>query len=236
MSMRTLTPFDLAHPARPSPTMSSPYSLEWHMVFQPFKAIANRLAHFLSCLRLPNPLGRIRIKLWDFLPARLVGRYRHYRSLAEEQKWWDESARTRTAFFAASDARHHGRVRGASAHGCLSPVPLITSYVPRLLPAYRDHSGRRVDDDAARERELTPSVYHKWHRLVYPHEVLPSHREAAKIIRYLSTRDRQEIARIARLVTDEAAAQKGFSPSPVYQDLWASWLRCKGPDLTIVFE
>jgi hypothetical protein len=64
----------------------------------------------------------------------------------------------------------------------------------------------------------------------------PSRREAAKTIRYLSTRDRQEIARIARLVTDEAAAQKGFSPSPIYQDLWTSWLQCKGPDLTIVFE
>ena len=56
------------------------------------------------------------------------------------------------------------------------------------------------------------------------------------MIRYLSTRDRQEIARIARLVTDEAVAQKGFSPSPIYQDLWASWLQCKGLDFTIVFE
>jgi hypothetical protein len=56
------------------------------------------------------------------------------------------------------------------------------------------------------------------------------------MIRYLSTRDRREIARISRLVTDEAAAQKGFSPSRAYRDLWASWLRHKGPDLTIVFE
>ena len=64
----------------------------------------------------------------------------------------------------------------------------------------------------------------------------PSRREAAKKIRYLSTRDRQEIVRIARLVSDKAAAQKGFSPSPIYQELWTSWLQCKGPDLTIVFE
>jgi hypothetical protein len=56
------------------------------------------------------------------------------------------------------------------------------------------------------------------------------------MIRYLSTRDRREIARIARLIPDEAATQKGFSPSPVYRDLWASWLQNKGPDLTIVFE
>ena len=136
------------------------------MVFQPFNYIANRLAYFLSCLRICNPLRQIRISLGNFLSG--LGRYRRYRSLTEEQKWWDESARIR-AFFASSDARH-GRVGGISAHGCLSPVPLITSYVPRLLPAYRDRSSRRVDD-AASERELTPSVYQKWHRLVYPHEV-----------------------------------------------------------------
>jgi len=201
------------------------------MVFQPFNYIADRLAYFLSCLRLYNPLRQFRVSLGNFLSG--LGRYRHYRSLADEQKWWDESARIR-AFFASSDARH-GRVGGISAHGCLSTVPLITSYVPRLLPAYRDHSSRRVDD-AASERELTPSVYQKWHRLVYPHENPPSRREAAKATRYLSTRDRQEIARIARLVTDEAAAPKGFTPSPVYHDLWTSWLQCKGPDLTIVFE
>jgi hypothetical protein len=139
------------------------------MVFQPFNYIANRLACLLSCLRLRNPLWRLVTSLRVFLSG--LGRYRHYRSLAEEQKWWDESARTR-AFFARSDARH-GRVGGISTHGCLSPVPLITSYVPRLLPAYRNHSGRRVDD-AASERELTPAVYQKWHRLVYPHEVRPS--------------------------------------------------------------
>lgn len=145
--------------ARP---ISSFRSLVWHMAFQPFKDIANWLAYFLSCLRLPHPFGRVRVSLWGFLKG--LGRYRRYRSLVEEQKWWKESARTR-AFFARTDARH-----GRDAHGCLSPVPLITSYVPRLLPAYRDYSRRRVDD-AASERELNPSVYHKWHRLVYPHKV-----------------------------------------------------------------
>jgi len=75
------------------------------------------------------------------------------------------------------------------------------------------------------------------HRIeVWASQNLPSHREAAKMIRYLSMRDRQEIARIARLVPDKVAAQKGFSPSTVYQDLWTSWLQYKGPDLLIVFE
>lgn len=136
-------------------------SLEWHMFIQPFKEIATRLAHFWSSLRLPNPL---RLSLWDILPGR--GRYRHYRSLAEEQRWWDESARIR-AFFAPLDARL-GKVKGASAPECLSPIPLIMSYVPRLLPQYRDRS--RLDD-VANDYELTPSTYRKWCRLVFPDKV-----------------------------------------------------------------
>ncbi|KAI0303022.1 hypothetical protein BC826DRAFT_325202 [Russula brevipes] len=198
------------------------------MIIRPFKEIASRLAHFFwERLCLPNLL---RLSLWDrLLPGR--GRYRRYRSRIEEQRWWDESARAR-AFFARSDARH-GKPKLSSPPECLSPIPLVMSYVPRLLPQYRD---RRRTDDAANEYELTPSIYRKWHRLVFPHKSLPSRRMATKMIRYLSTRDRREIARIARLIPDEAAAQKGFSPSPVYRDLWASWLQNKGPDLTIVFE
>ncbi|KAH9963287.1 hypothetical protein BC827DRAFT_1129032 [Russula dissimulans] len=193
---------------------------------RPLKEIANRLVYIWSRICLPNPL---RLSLWDILPGR--GRYRHYRSRTEEQRWWDESARTR-AFFASSDARHDGRVK-VSSRECLSPIPLVMSYVPRLLPQYRDHC--RLDD-AANECELTPSTYRKWHRLVFPHQGPPSQREAAKAIRYLSTRDRREITRIARLVSDEAVAQKGFSPPPLYRDLWTRWLQHKGPDLTIVFE
>ncbi|KAH9978162.1 hypothetical protein BGW80DRAFT_1286130 [Lactifluus volemus] len=193
------------------------------MVFQPFKEIAKLLASF-SRVSISQTLED-KMLLLGFPSGTRRYYYQRYRSLVEEQKWWDESVRFR-AFFARSDARH------ARAPG-LTSVPLIMSYVPRLLPPYRDH--RRLDD-AARECELTPLVYRKWHKLVYPHKNVPSRQEAAKNIRYLSTRDRREIARIARLVTDEAAAQKGFSPSPAYRDLWTSWLECKGPDLTIVFE
>jgi hypothetical protein len=159
--------FHLAHPigsSSPSMSLSLSHSLEWHMLFiRPFKEIANRLAHFWACLSLPIP--PLRLSLWDFLPGR-GGRYRHYRSLAEEQRWWDESARIR-AFFAPSDARH-GKAKVSSTPECLSPIPLIMSYVPRLLPQYRDHC--RLDD-AANECELTPSVYRKWHRLVFPDKV-----------------------------------------------------------------
>ena len=173
--------FHLAHPVRSSsspPATSTPmslsHSLEWHMLIRPFKEIANRLAHFWSYLsinlsaNLPSPL---RLSLWDFLPGRGRGCYRRYRSVAEEQKWWDESARIR-AFFAPSDARYDGRRRAkmVSAPECFSPIPLIMSYVPRLLPQYRDPCPL---DDAATECELTASVYRKWHRLVFPKEVCP---------------------------------------------------------------
>src|SRR6266849_10972628 len=173
--------FHLAHPvssssssAPPTTSMSLSHSLEWHMLIRPFKEIANRLAHFWSYLsislsaNLPSPL---KLSLWDFLPSRgRGGCYRHYRSLAEEQKWWDESTRIRRAFFAPLDARYDGRKVSAPEYLGLSPIPLIMSYVPRLLPQYRDHS--RLDD-AATECELTPSVYRKWHRLVFPNEVRP---------------------------------------------------------------
>jgi hypothetical protein len=177
--------FRLAHPigsssSPPPPTpMSLSHSLEWHMLIRPFKEIANRLAHFWSYLsinlslsvNLPSPL---RLSLWDFFPGRGRGCYRHYRSLVEEQKWWDESARIR-AFFARSDARYDGgRAKKIPAPENLSPIPLIMSYVPRLLPQYRDHCQRL--DDAATECELTPSVYRKWHRLVFPNEVRPATR------------------------------------------------------------
>ena len=156
--------------------MSLSHSLEWHMLIRPFKEIANRLAHFWSYLsislsvNLPSPL---RLNLWDFLPGRGRGCYRHYRSLAEEQKWWDESARIRRAFFAPLDARYDGRAKKdrVSAPEYLGTIPLIMSYVPRLLPQYRD---RRRLDDVATECELTPSVYRKWHRLVFPDEVRPA--------------------------------------------------------------
>lgn len=139
------------------------------MVIRPFKELASRLAYIWSRLSLNlNVQNPLRLEsLWDFLPGLVIsgGRrhHKHYRSLAEEQRWWDESARIRASFFAPSDARH-GHGGGGEGGG----LPLVMSYVPRLLPRYRD---RRYLDDAARECELTPSVYRKWHRLVFPDKV-----------------------------------------------------------------
>jgi len=163
--------------------MSLSHSLEWHMLIRPFKEIANRLAHIWSYLsinisaNLPSPL-RLR-PFWDFLPGRGRGCYRRYRSLAEEQKWWDESARIRT-FLAPSDARYDGKAKKDSTPERINgPIPLIMSYVPRLLPQYRNHC--RLDD-AATEYELTLSVYRKWHRLVFPNKVRPATRTGERQI------------------------------------------------------
>ena len=160
--------FHLVHPMGSSstPTVSLSHALDWRIIIRPLKEIANQLAYFWSCIRLRNPL---RLSLWALLP-RGRGCHRHYRSLTEEQRWWDESARIRRAFFARSDARRaSGEAKGSSDRPeCPSSIPLIMSYVPRLLPQYRDHIR---PDDAANDYELMPSTYRKWHRLVFPHEV-----------------------------------------------------------------
>ncbi len=173
LSPTCMQAFHLTHPmgsSSPPMSISLSHSLEWHMLIRPFKEIANRLAHFWSYLSINlsvNLSSPLKLSLWDFLPGRASRRYRHYRSLAEEQRWWEESARIR-ASFATSDARHGKTSKNVSAPESPSPIPLIMSYVPRLLPRYRDHC--RLDD-AATECELTPFVYRKWHRLVFPNKV-----------------------------------------------------------------
>ncbi|KAI0269363.1 hypothetical protein BC834DRAFT_967989 [Gloeopeniophorella convolvens] len=208
------TALDLAHSAPAPPSVAALVrTLQWHtLVIQPLKHAASWLAAHLARFR-PR-------SLWDLLPG--FGHYRRYYSRAAEQRWWAAAARGRAAL-APSDAHMHAGVLPG----------LVTPYAPRLLPTYREP---RASDDAARERALAPGVYRKWHRLVYPNEKPPSRREAARLIKYLSTRDRREIARIAHLVPDETVAQTGFRPSPVYRSIWESWLLYKGPDLTIVFE
>ena len=156
--------FHLVHPMGSSstPTASLSRPLDWRIIIRPFKEIANQFAYFWSCIRLRNPL---RLTLWALLPGGR-GCHRYYRSPTEEQRWWDESARVRRTFFAPSDAR---ATKGSSHRPeCPNPIPLIMSYVPRLLPQYRDHI---PPDDAANDYELMPSTYRKWHRLVFPHEV-----------------------------------------------------------------
>ena len=179
LSPTCMQAFHLVHPIRsshsPPISISLSHSLERHMPIHLFKVIANRLAHFwsylslnLNLLPLSNPL---KLSLWDFLPGRGGRCYRRYQSLAKEQRWWDESARIR-AFFAPSDARYDGKSKIFSPE-FHSPIPLIMSYVPRLLPQYRDHCHL---DDSATQCELPPSVYRKWHRLVFPNKVRPATR------------------------------------------------------------
>ena len=130
------------------------------------------------------------------------------------------------------------------AHHVLRPA--ATAAIPRSLPLGRCDDRMRAD--AVRLSKVAQNGIPQQGTLCYPTpgrpglksriivQTLPSRSEAVKAIRYLSTRDRREIARIARLVPDEVAAQRGFSPSPTYRGLWTNWLEQKGPDLAIVFE
>ena len=59
--------------------------------------------------------------------------------------------------------------------------------------------------------------------------------DAKKQLKYLSSRDRQEILRISRMESDENVFQ-GRKWSPRYTKMWEAWQASKGPDLTIVFE
>ncbi|KAI0059361.1 hypothetical protein BV25DRAFT_1809277 [Artomyces pyxidatus] len=162
------------------------------------------------------------------LPGRSL--VRHYASLAEEQDYWDSAARWKR-YLAASDDRLGGLNPPLGRH--LTNIPLIMSYVPRLLPTYRESV---IADDEESEYELAPVVYLKWHKMVYPGKKHPSIRKTTKVIKQLSSRDRREIYRISRMLPDEVVFHKSFQWTPEYSDLWASWLNSKELDLAIVFQ
>lgn len=112
--------------------------------------------------RLPSPPRWAQL-LWHMLPGRSL--VRHYASLAEEQDYWDSAARWRQ-YLAASDDRLGGLNPPLRRH--LTSIPLVMSYVPRLLPTYRESV---IADDEEKEYELAPVVYLKWHKMVYPGKV-----------------------------------------------------------------
>lgn len=65
----------------------------------------------------------------------------------------------------------------------------------------------------------------------------PALKEAAKQIQYFSSRDRREIHRISRLVSDEEVFGDGARRwTPRYATMWKRWLETKGPDVAVVFE
>jgi len=60
--------------------------------------------------------------------------------------------------------------------------------------------------------------------------------QAATQIKALSNRDRREISRISRMLSDEEVLQGGVRRTQKYRKIWTQWLHTKGPDVAIIFE
>ncbi|OBZ66556.1 hypothetical protein A0H81_13416 [Grifola frondosa] len=128
--------------------------------------------------------------------------YLQYHSPEDEQKYWMSSEQLRRVL-QSSDANNTPRT-----------VPLVTYYMPKLLPVYR----------SALEK------------IVFPGPVHPTIEQAARLVKHYSSRDRQEMYRISRMLTDEEVFGRTASWTPRYREMWRQWLREKGPDIAIVFE
>ena len=104
---------------------------------------------------------------------------------------------------------------------------------------------------------MPPKAFCKWHRMVFPgpvslninppfspcvsswptRQMHPTTKEAQEQIKYYSSRDRREILRISRLLSDEEVRNRRRTPwTPRYAKMWKDWLDTKGPDVAIVFE
>ncbi|KAI0366249.1 hypothetical protein BV20DRAFT_1038499 [Pilatotrama ljubarskyi] len=207
-----------------------------------FKNIVHELFHvlfkaWLIAWPLAFPGGLVVIKCWrgggslDLIARTCVWlgrireyfrpRYNTYRTIAEEEEYWKASERTRRAY------------RASDANTTPAGAPLVRYYVPKLPPTYRE----RVEvGSEAREYQLSPRIFCKWHRMVFRGPMHPTLQEAAKHIRYYSNRDRREIYRISRFLTDEEVFCRKWRWTMRYAVMWRRWLGTKGPDVAVVFE
>ncbi|KAH9853338.1 hypothetical protein C2E23DRAFT_728789, partial [Lenzites betulinus] len=148
-------------------------------------------------------------------------RYRRYSRAADEDKYWRSGERVQRA------------LQASNANTVPPTVPLVRYYVPRLPPPCRESLG--VDHEGT-EYHLSSRTFCKWHRMVFRGPMHPTPREASQQIRYYSNRDRRQIYRISRLLTDEEVFHRGVPWTPRYATMWKQWLNTKGPDIAIVFK
>jgi hypothetical protein len=93
--------------------------------------------------------------------------YDHYKNNEEEEKYWEEAARTQRVL-QQSDARHAGaEVRNRQALTSYVP-PLVMYYTPALLPEYRDAPRKKKE---AKRYHISGKNYCKWHWMVFPGDV-----------------------------------------------------------------
>jgi len=138
-----------------------------------------------------------------------------------EARYWKASERYSKVF------------RSSDANTTPSSVPLIKYYVPKLLPTYR--STHQADIEAT-EYHLPARAFCKWHRMVFRGPLHPTPRQAECLIKNYGSRDRQQMHRMSRLLTDEEVFTGTVPWTPLYRNMWRNWLDTKGPDIVIVFR
>ena len=174
--------------------------------------------------------------------------HRTYANEREERAYWESAMRWNLCL------QTSGAMKDWS-------IPVITSYTP-TPPAPASHE----DETEAIEYYLPPKAFCKWHRMVFPgrvsatlcfqsssllmgKQIHPSLVQAEERVKYLSSRDRRQIRRMARLVRDgdvfeNVATSNANAPVRLgitgttqreYGKAWAKWLARKGPDVAIVF-
>lgn len=141
-----------------------------HSLFNIFTRALNTV-----CLRV-----RIHVKLpiqWRQMFNRGHGRPQNddtYTTPRAEAKYWRVAGRYRLRLYGGNNptsapSKIHTASRNATA------IPLVTYYTPRLLPLYRDRSGRKraskETDTDAQEGRISPRTFCKWHRMVFQDSV-----------------------------------------------------------------
>ncbi|KAF8173883.1 hypothetical protein K438DRAFT_1940137 [Mycena galopus ATCC 62051] len=188
-------------------------------------------ARFLWHIR-PRALRRLLELLW---PTR---KYSTYGSALQEDQYW-AAAELYGRRLRSSDARFGRLGRGKIENG----IPVVTSYMPALLPWYRQ-----------RRRNKTPEYYLslravcKWHRMVFPGPFFgwylkakqkqwhPSVSQAFRLRESFSPEDKREIHRISRMLPDELVFGKMAKWKPKYRTIWRKWLANKDREVYVVFH
>ncbi|OCH87095.1 hypothetical protein OBBRIDRAFT_736787 [Obba rivulosa] len=168
-------------------------------------------------------VARIRVGIcviWRTCREWIRPSYFKYRDLNAEGKYWERSARDQKA------------LQASNASTIPPEVPLVKYYMPKLLPPYRSLDR---EDLEAKEYYLSARIYCKWHRMVFQGPHHPTLRQAEELVRWHSNRDRREMYRISRMLTDEEVFGQSVPWDPRYRYIWRKWLETKGGDIAIVF-